>query len=180
MNTKLCSRCKIEKPIEEFNKSVIRKDGFNYWCRPCEYTNRNINGDKYKLREKQYYKENRVARDLKRKECAERFPIKNRYDTYIRSAKIRNYIFNLTIEQFTKIVQQPCHYCGSLQENKINGIDRKDNTIGYLIENCLPCCGACNYAKRSRSYDDFVTWVKQCCRHLSTKVQQGIEVPIQP
>ena len=32
---KICSRCKTEKSISEFNKSKPRKGGLNCWCREC-------------------------------------------------------------------------------------------------------------------------------------------------
>jgi hypothetical protein len=39
------------------------------------------------------------------------------------------------------IVGKPCYYCGS---NQSTGVDRKDNTLGYLKSNVLPCCTSCN------------------------------------
>ena len=41
---KRCSRCKIEKPFEEFHKRSISSDGYYHMCRTCK---------------SQYYKENR-------------------------------------------------------------------------------------------------------------------------
>ena len=35
MDTKICSRCKIEKPISRFAKDSSKKDGFNCHCRQC-------------------------------------------------------------------------------------------------------------------------------------------------
>lgn len=41
-----------------------------------------------------------------------------------------------------------------------NGIDRVNNDIGYIKNNCIPCCKICNRAKNSMSYDDFLNWIK--------------------
>jgi len=76
---------------------------------------------------------------------------KNRsYGNYKNHAKRRRISFELSFESFINLTQQRCHYCGSESSNflkvsgnggfKYNGIDRKDNTIGYTIENCVPCC----------------------------------------
>lgn len=32
---KTCSRCKTEKPLDEFSKSTNRADGLSYWCKGC-------------------------------------------------------------------------------------------------------------------------------------------------
>jgi hypothetical protein len=39
------------------------------------------------------------------------------------------------------------------------GIDRRDNSVGYLISNCAPCCKNCNLAKRDMSEAEFLRWV---------------------
>ena len=41
-----------------------------------------------------------------------------------------------------------------------NGIDRFDNTIGYELHNCVPCCGFCNFAKGKHTYQEFKNWIK--------------------
>lgn len=80
------------------------------------------------------------------------------YASYIKSAKARGYPFELTKEEFAEIVMQPCVYCGDVltQEKyrktmngsfKYTGIDRYDNTKGYVIGNCVPCCKKCNRIK---------------------------------
>ena len=32
---KRCARCKIDKPVSEFNKHKLRKDGLANWCKIC-------------------------------------------------------------------------------------------------------------------------------------------------
>lgn len=29
------------------------------------------------------------------------------------------------------------------------GLDRKDNSLGYIIDNVLPCCGDCNKVRNT-------------------------------
>jgi hypothetical protein len=102
-----------------------------------------------------------------------------------KGSKDRNLEFSLTKEQFIDISEQPCHYCGkepsvsrgALNRQKQighrhnglwarNGIDRKDNDIGYVFENCLPCCAICNHAKHTLSYQEFTDWLRQASRFV--------------
>ena len=32
---KTCTKCNVTKPYTEFYKHKGRKDGHNYWCKPC-------------------------------------------------------------------------------------------------------------------------------------------------
>ena len=103
------------------------------------------------------------------------------YNQYKIAAKKRNYIFNLNKENFKEITSKNCHYC-DLPPQPItqrsqrhygqyigNGIDRKDNTIGYELGNCVPCCIMCNKMKRDFSYGDFMTKIKKIYKKLVNK-----------
>jgi 5-methylcytosine-specific restriction endonuclease McrA len=75
------------------------------------------------------------------------------YKTYAKSASSRNIEFRLSEIEFAEIVQQSCYLCGLVDKN---GIDRFDNSKGYLLENCRPCCGHCNLMKKDRMYDSIL------------------------
>lgn len=117
----------------------------------------------------------------------------NFYKSYKRGALDRNLPFELTKDQFIKIVTQNCHYTGKsprlfnpyLDKNKnrygfnakvleqtikdaeiyVNGIDRKDNNLGYTLENCVPCASGVNWAKRSMSYENFIQMAYDIVNH---------------
>jgi len=36
MELKVCSKCKEEKPLSEFNKNKTKKDGYQYYCKVCQ------------------------------------------------------------------------------------------------------------------------------------------------
>ena len=74
---------------------------------------------------------------------------------YRTSAKKRGHIFSLTKEEFWKLIKGECFYCGK-SSNKRNGIDRKDNNIGYVIENCVTACRKCNIMKGQMTYEEFI------------------------
>jgi hypothetical protein len=70
------------------------------------------------------------------------------YERQIKTAVKSNKEFALTIEQFKVLINGECYYCGKKNSTKhLNGIDRKDSKIGYIIDNCVTCCGDCNFMK---------------------------------
>jgi hypothetical protein len=78
------------------------------------------------------------------------------YNVYNRNAGLKNLEFSITFEEYSEIVTKECHYCGITQERGFNGIDRKDQTKGYIIDNCTSCCKMCNYMKGSTSDEVFI------------------------
>jgi len=87
--------------------------------------------------------------------------------TYKWNAKKHNREFSLTRDEFRQITSSNCFYCGVVPSQIIhasscktpyvyNGVDRQDNLRGYVLSNCVPCCGACNDMKRARTVQDFV------------------------
>jgi hypothetical protein len=74
-------------------------------------------------------------------------------------AQRRGLPYNLTHEQFMSLWQQPCHYCGEPIDTI--GIDRVDNTAGYMVDNVVPCCRICNSMKSHMNLLDFLV---QCNR----------------
>jgi len=99
---------------------------------------------------------------------ADRAAFKQVYRNYRNNAKQRGLQFDLTEDEFENISTQPCHYCGRIFTNTLHhkdsvfvysGIDRRNNDIGYVIDNCLPCCRVCNRGKRGMSYIDFCNYL---------------------
>jgi len=97
------------------------------------------------------------------------------YRGYKNEAKIKNILFNLSIEEFKKITSKKCFYCGIEPKQRsyrkfsngiylYNGIDRRNNLLGYTKENSLPCCFICNRAKGNMSYENFILWIKKIAK----------------
>lgn len=103
--------------------------------------------------------------------------------TYQRNAKNRKIPYILSKEQFRFLISQNCHWCGEEPKPKnhyysdgdrnrigievteewakkqwvlVNGIDRVDSSLGYRIENCVPCCFLCNEMKMDKSEIEFL------------------------
>jgi len=93
------------------------------------------------------------------------------FSNYKRNARIRKIEFNLSKTEFRILTKKDCYYCGASpsQERKTpnyngsyiyNGIDRVDNTQGYIKDNCVPCCIKCNRAKDRMTQEDFLGWIQ--------------------
>jgi 5-methylcytosine-specific restriction endonuclease McrA len=96
----------------------------------------------------------------------------NWYTAFVRNANNRGYKNTLEKEYVYYLTQLECHYCGKLPNIKykvrekyeydfvFNGLDRVDNTVGYLKENVVTCCKECNVAKHTQTQDEFFRMIK--------------------
>jgi len=125
--------------------------------------------DKMSLRKKNYKMNNEEKVSQQKKNSYQKYreqilsrPSFKLYG-YKKSAKERGYEFNLSTEDFNKLLLENCHYCG---KEKSNGVDRKENSLGYFAENVVPCCKTCNFMKRDLSYREFKEHIKKIHSHL--------------
>lgn len=127
------------------------------------------------------------------------------YKSYKRLSTQRNLVFELTLDEFTNIVNSECHYCGCVnngyeeqqeqqdendkeeegnkkcnddyddkndEENepkntnvkRINGVDKQNCDEGYILKNCVSCCTMCNMMKGT--LNEYV-FIKRCEHILS-------------
>lgn len=108
------------------------------------------------------------------------------YNDYKHNATKRKISFDLTLEQFRVIITKPCIYCHSTQESFIyaassgmtseglklskfsyTGIDRKNSTIGYTWDNCVPCCKICNRGKQDMEYQQWIDYLDRLCYNFN-------------
>lgn len=105
-------------------------------------------------------------------------PIHEVFLTYKYNAKNRQLIFGLSESRLSEFVRSDCHYCGfslptvrpDLQEFVYNGIDRIDNSRGYVEGNVVACCKICNHAKHTMTAEDFLAWATRLAQYQSKKV----------
>lgn len=111
-------------------------------------------------------------------------------ETTARRVWRNRYKDGISFEDFYKKSQENCYYCGSepnnIQNNAkddkkaslyakengnfiYNGLDRIDSSKDHSINNVLPCCKWCNYAKRERSQEEFLNWVIKLYNHNNLK-----------
>lgn len=99
---------------------------------------------------------------------------KELFNNYKYSAKRRGIEFQITRDQFISFLYNNCYYCESPpigyytkkrvtgdEKHYFNGIDRVDNKLGYVLENCITCCKYCNQAKSDLSKEEFISLVKK-------------------
>lgn len=94
---------------------------------------------------------------------------------YKSNAKNRRLAWNLTDDQFKVLTSSPCHYTGKVPSTEkvarsgevyiYNGIDRVDSSIGYTLQNCVPCCEEVNRMKMNLSKEKFIA----LCREISER-----------
>jgi len=112
--------------------------------------------------QKDFYKKNKKCKKC----CNEKnkASLSHRFHNSKRSAKERKYKYELNKEEYGKITNNPCIYCGEKDGNikfgKLYvGIDRVDNNKGYILGNIVPTCKICNSMKGKLSYYQFI---KRC------------------
>ncbi len=97
-----------------------------------------------------------TEKNIKRRNGAKnpwRARVREMFNTYSGRCRRKNVYWGLTLEEFYKLSQSNCTYCGCEPMNTCrkvftyNGIDRKDNQKGYSRGNSVPCCGVCNSIK---------------------------------
>ena len=88
---------------------------------------------------------------------------------------IHNYeTMEINVDEFYSYSQCECFYCGIQKLNKklacdtpiivyfeYNGIDRIDSKKDHSIDNIVPCCKYCNFAKNKMTFEDFISWIKR-------------------
>lgn len=175
---KTCTKCNIEKLLEDFYKSSKSKDGRKSSCKECHKKDNNLREPLYKAQRAKYRKENREklleAKRLDFKNNKDKRLIKNkewskslagRLYSYKKSANKRNINWELTDDEFATFWNKNCKYCG-LAINGI-GIDRVTNNEGYNLNNCVSCCTKCNYMKTNYSENDFFEHIKLIYKNIN-------------
>lgn len=82
-------------------------------------------------------------------------------------------MFKLTLAQFREITSRPCFYCNDYGSPR--GLDRRQNSQGYLPENCVAACGWCNRTKSADSEETFLGHIWKVALHQQRKKRQLVE-----
>jgi hypothetical protein len=81
------------------------------------------------------------------------------------SAKEREIPFTISYRYFDYLVTLPCVYCNDIS----TGLDRIDNTQGYIIGNIAPSCCQCNVGKNDLTFEEFYSYA-----HNMTMFREGL------
>ena len=135
--TKYCNTCCKEYLNEFF---IGEKGNETKTCKTCR--------DDNKIQD--------LKRDKEHRNELARTNIHEKYRCYEKACLDRCLDFRLTYDEFVNIVNNECYYCGYVNSDFVNGIDRKNSSVGYILDNCVSCCKMCNYMKGSLSIDVFI------------------------
>lgn len=107
-------------------------------------------------------------RDRKRQKCASakyQKTIRGRTNYYKGNAKRSGLAFELPLELCNDLMTDNCYYCG-VEPSPYNGIDRVDNSRGYLEDNVVTACEMCNLSKKDWTKEEFEAWIIRAASHL--------------
>jgi hypothetical protein len=159
--TKTCTTCHETRDIEEFHRNSQFPDGHTYRCRTCTRA----------------YCQRRWRNNII---CSSRAADRRRWS----ADAIANYGAYLTIERVDELLvmqQGQCFYCGvplmygtgidrSTHRAGVT-IERADNAVPHVIENCVLACSSCNTARSADyTFNEFMehhvniklTLIKRC------------------
>ncbi len=110
------------------------------------------------------------------------------YNSYVQGAKSRDLEFSLSKAQFKLLTKMNCIYCGTppsaahvkhrvVVESAVyifTGIDRLTPSLGYTVNNVVPCCHTCNVAKMTRTAYDFLIWAQQIYEFSASRLRDKL------
>ena len=151
--SKVCNRCKKEKPVLDFTPRPERPIGIYGICKECKSAARS---KRYKERKKKAPKELWVA--------GARNNAKDR-------ARRSGVYFELALEEVLealKVSKGKCGYCGCHLDFQLTrkdlkrrwkapSLDRIVPGLGYVLENVLVCCYRCNAIKNNATPQELRT-----------------------
>ena len=170
---KKCSKCKIIKPLTEFNKTKTNKDGLSYLCKDC---NRET-ARSYRERNHTRYYENQKARRSEENV----FISQNLYNLTTRASK-KGLEVTVTQEfllELLKASEYKCCVTGltmnleTHHRKKANpfkaSLDRIDSSRGYTEDNVQWVCWSVNQMKSDKTKEEFEFWIKTLYKAISSQ-----------
>lgn len=137
---KLCPACGQNKGLEYFYSHPTTRDRLSTKCKQCS---------------REYISSRRLTKGTKSWYY-------RRWHKLKRNAVLRGAVFRLDIEEFRKLRDAACYYCGGKFDKM--SIDRVDPTQGYTPYNCVSCCIDCNLRKGAMT----VTMCRQVIEFVDT------------
>lgn len=119
--------------------------------------------------------------------------MKSHFRRYRRDALRRGQFWDLEFDDYRDLVLQNCYICEAPPSNRntlrsmngsksyktsdtvllTNGLDRVDNTRGYVVNNVAPCCARCNRRKGNLSVRDLEVFLEQIRKALLRLQRDG-------
>lgn len=150
-NTKRCSKCGRELPLECFGKHKRKKDGLQAYCKECmkQYM-KEYNADNADER-KQYFKQ--LYSTIEGYARMIRWTNLQNDRKYGRISKDEDPLPPL--EQYIELLQQPDYYDGKQYSFNEMGLDRVDNSKPHTLDNVVPCTTEHNKQRHTMPFEEF-------------------------
>lgn len=142
-----------QKPERIEKKKAWKEENYEKVSKACiDYREREINKNQEEYLNKQADNMKKWRNNNPEKvaeiNIKQKTNIKNLYKNHLERVFKCNFENEYNMETFEMVVMLPCYYCGKeINEIQFNGIDRFDNTQGYLLENTVTACLTCNLTK---------------------------------
>ena len=139
--SKVCTKCKLEKPLTEFGNTKASKDGKTWRCSDClnEYARNRANTTwgVYKALERNQKYFHRHSSNQEKPFIITYEEFKPWYETQRRKCG------------YCYLPEEKLHEVNDSHNMKVNRltIDCKENSNGYRIDNIILACNRCNFIK---------------------------------
>ena len=176
-DTKRCSKCGRELPLECFGKDKNSKDGLQYWCREClkeyyqankkeilEYQNQYNSEHAEEIKQYRAEHKEEIAEYFKQYK-AEQYATLEGYAYYVRQNNLkadRKYGRCgededplAPLEYYIWGIQQRDFYDGKQYHWSEMGFDRIDNSKPHTIDNIVPCSTKNNRRRQKMPFEEF-------------------------
>ena len=164
--TKICCKCKIKKPISEFHKDRITKDGLHPDCKECRRKFYKRNREKILKYHKEYREKNREKLRERNQKWRENNPIKVWCDNSVGSHKDRGFDVRFKRKDLYIIAKKikNCPICdrnldwdyGTGINSNTPTLDRKYNENFLTLDNTWIICKRCNESKSDRTIKELI------------------------
>lgn len=161
-NTKKCSKCGRELPLECFGRLAKSKDGFRCECKECRKQYHQEHREEILAKNKERYQKQRenILKNARQYREKHRNELKIKSKEYRETEYGRAYTlltaYNKADEKYHRgkgdltpewivenIFTKPCAHCGK-EGWQIIGCNRLDNSKPHTMDNVEPCCWECN------------------------------------
>ncbi len=172
---KTCSKCKIEKSIDDFYNHKSTKDGKSTQCKKCmsEYRQKNAKYAREYARE--YVEKNRDWVNKKGRDYHRYLEVPRKVLMQCKNRALRKNIpFNLTLEdifvpEICPLLEVP-FIIGTLNNYEYtHSIDRIDNAKGYVKGNIQIISKKANSMKNNATKEELITFAKNILKFYNIK-----------
>ena len=152
METKICNKCNIDKPITEYYYHRQRKH-YMESCKGCNNKQASAYGQRIKKEDNLTYQLRNRAAELKRRAKLKGLP----YEDKMFQALVKIYKEQAGLCYYTKL---PMETNGFESDNPYCFVvDRKDPLLGYVESNMVFSCNCINRIKSSYTIEQVKEWV---------------------